>query len=263
MPMTIRRKSRSSTRTAPPQPTASAAPAARSIPACPARSPSRRPRPTIRAVSPDRSARSGWWARMTGGSAATMATAWTSSPSRPATRPARRRASRCACPFRSATALVTVEREGVLSSFVTTLSGKDPVVEVKLDGSYAPNAYVSVMAVRGGSAAGGSGSPIWRGAGTSPGSRTKAPRDRPGRSRQAQLPHRHRQGAGWLGRPQAHRRGQGRPRALCRARHRPASSSPCTIPPASPPTRPMSPSPPSTRRCCNSSPMKAGTCSAR
>jgi uncharacterized protein YfaS (alpha-2-macroglobulin family) len=52
-------------------------------------------------------------------------------------------------PFRSATALVTVEREGVLSSFVTTLSGKDPVVEVKLDGAYAPNAYVSVMAVRG------------------------------------------------------------------------------------------------------------------
>jgi len=52
-------------------------------------------------------------------------------------------------PFRSATALVTVEREGVLSSFVTELSGKDPVVEVKMPGSYAPNVYVSVMAVRG------------------------------------------------------------------------------------------------------------------
>lgn len=52
-------------------------------------------------------------------------------------------------PFRSATALVTVEREGVLSSFVTTLSGKNPVVEVKMPGSYAPNVYVSVMAVRG------------------------------------------------------------------------------------------------------------------
>ena len=52
-------------------------------------------------------------------------------------------------PFRSATALVTVEREGVLSSFVTTLSGKDPVVEVAMPGSYAPNVYVSVMAVRG------------------------------------------------------------------------------------------------------------------
>jgi uncharacterized protein YfaS (alpha-2-macroglobulin family) len=52
-------------------------------------------------------------------------------------------------PFRRATALVTVEREGVLSSFVTELSGKDPVVEVPLAGSYAPDVYVSVLAVRG------------------------------------------------------------------------------------------------------------------
>lgn len=52
-------------------------------------------------------------------------------------------------PFREATALVTVEREGVLSSFVTSLSGTDPVVEVRLPGDYAPNVYVSVMAVRG------------------------------------------------------------------------------------------------------------------
>lgn len=52
-------------------------------------------------------------------------------------------------PFRSATALVTVEREGVLASYVTQLSGKDPVVEVKMPGTYAPNVYVSVMAVRG------------------------------------------------------------------------------------------------------------------
>jgi uncharacterized protein YfaS (alpha-2-macroglobulin family) len=52
-------------------------------------------------------------------------------------------------PFREATALVTVEREGVLRSFVTHLSGQDPVVEVKLADGYAPNVYVSVMAVRG------------------------------------------------------------------------------------------------------------------
>ncbi len=52
-------------------------------------------------------------------------------------------------PFREATALVTVEREGVLSSFVTTLSGKDPIVSVPLQGSYAPDVHVSVMAVRG------------------------------------------------------------------------------------------------------------------
>ena len=52
-------------------------------------------------------------------------------------------------PFRSATALVTVEREGVLSSFVTELSGTDPVVSVKMPGSYAPDVFVSVLAVRG------------------------------------------------------------------------------------------------------------------
>ena len=52
-------------------------------------------------------------------------------------------------PFRSATALVTVEREGVLSSFVTELSGTDPVVEVKMPGTYAPDVFVSVLVVRG------------------------------------------------------------------------------------------------------------------
>ena len=52
-------------------------------------------------------------------------------------------------PFRTATALVTVLRGGVMESFVTTLSGKDPVVDVKMKGDYAPNVYVSVLAVRG------------------------------------------------------------------------------------------------------------------
>lgn len=52
-------------------------------------------------------------------------------------------------PFRTATALVTVMRDGVMESFVTTLSGKDPVVSVKIKGDYAPNVYVSVLAVRG------------------------------------------------------------------------------------------------------------------
>ncbi|MGE0029914.1 MAG: alpha-2-macroglobulin [Steroidobacteraceae bacterium] len=52
-------------------------------------------------------------------------------------------------PFRTATALVTVEREGVLESFVTRLSGRAPVVKVPIGPSYAPNVYVSVLAVRG------------------------------------------------------------------------------------------------------------------
>lgn len=52
-------------------------------------------------------------------------------------------------PFRAATALVTVEREGVLSSFVTRLKGRMPVIEVPIADSYAPNVFVSVLAVRG------------------------------------------------------------------------------------------------------------------
>ena len=52
-------------------------------------------------------------------------------------------------PFREATALVTVEREGVLRGFVTTLSGKQPLVKLPIDAADAPNVYVSVLAVRG------------------------------------------------------------------------------------------------------------------
>ncbi len=52
-------------------------------------------------------------------------------------------------PFRSATALVSVEREGVAESFVTKLSGRAPVVEVPIRDNYAPNVHVSVLAVRG------------------------------------------------------------------------------------------------------------------
>jgi uncharacterized protein YfaS (alpha-2-macroglobulin family) len=52
-------------------------------------------------------------------------------------------------PFRAATALVTVEREGVLTSFVTQLRGTAPIVEVPIAPSYSPNAFVSVLAIRG------------------------------------------------------------------------------------------------------------------
>jgi uncharacterized protein YfaS (alpha-2-macroglobulin family) len=52
-------------------------------------------------------------------------------------------------PFRRATVLVTVEREGVLDSFVTELSGRNPMVEVPIKDNYAPNIYVSVLALRG------------------------------------------------------------------------------------------------------------------
>ena len=52
-------------------------------------------------------------------------------------------------PFRQATALVTVEREGVMSSFVTRLNGHSPTIEVPIENNYAPNIYVSVLALRG------------------------------------------------------------------------------------------------------------------
>src|SRR4030095_1980312 len=52
-------------------------------------------------------------------------------------------------PFRQATALVTVEREGVLSSFVTKLKGQMPVIEVPIADAYAAHVFASVLAVRG------------------------------------------------------------------------------------------------------------------
>ncbi|TGK22652.1 alpha-2-macroglobulin family protein [Leptospira kmetyi] len=52
-------------------------------------------------------------------------------------------------PFREATALVTVEREGIINSYIKTLSGKEPVIEIPVETSFAPNVFVSVLAVRG------------------------------------------------------------------------------------------------------------------
>jgi len=52
-------------------------------------------------------------------------------------------------PFREATLLVTVEREGILETFVQTVTGKSPVIEVPIQPRYAPNAFISVLAVRG------------------------------------------------------------------------------------------------------------------
>src|SRR5262249_56069005 len=52
-------------------------------------------------------------------------------------------------PFRDATALVTVEREGVGVARVQRLSGTEPVIELPVDPAWAPNAFVSVLAVGG------------------------------------------------------------------------------------------------------------------
>ncbi len=52
-------------------------------------------------------------------------------------------------PFRQATVLVTVEREGVLSHRIVQLDARAPVIEVPVLASYGPNVYVSALAVRG------------------------------------------------------------------------------------------------------------------
>ena len=52
-------------------------------------------------------------------------------------------------PFRKATALITIEREGVGDIYVKELSGKEPVIEIPVKSSYSPNVFVSVLVVRG------------------------------------------------------------------------------------------------------------------
>ncbi|PIF89212.1 hypothetical protein CLU86_0079 [Acidovorax sp. 62] len=52
-------------------------------------------------------------------------------------------------PFRFATALVAVEREGVIETHVVQLNGQDPTVSLKVQSDWGPNVYVSVLALRG------------------------------------------------------------------------------------------------------------------
>ncbi|WP_295988962.1 alpha-2-macroglobulin family protein [uncultured Variovorax sp.] len=52
-------------------------------------------------------------------------------------------------PFRFATALVAVEREGIIETHVVKLDGKDPTVTLEVKPEWGPNAYVSVLALRG------------------------------------------------------------------------------------------------------------------
>jgi uncharacterized protein YfaS (alpha-2-macroglobulin family) len=52
-------------------------------------------------------------------------------------------------PFRFATALLTVEREGILHSEVVKLNGQDPTIELKVKEGWGPNVVVSVLALRG------------------------------------------------------------------------------------------------------------------
>lgn len=51
-------------------------------------------------------------------------------------------------PFAEATALVTVEREGVLAASIVHLSGRNPIITLPVR-DWAPNVFVSALAVRG------------------------------------------------------------------------------------------------------------------
>lgn len=51
-------------------------------------------------------------------------------------------------PFRKATALITVEREGIIDTFIKRLSGKMPTIEIPIKNNYAPNVFVSALVVR-------------------------------------------------------------------------------------------------------------------
>ncbi|MBN8759179.1 MAG: hypothetical protein BGO61_11575 [Thiobacillus sp. 65-69] len=70
-------------------------------------------------------------------------------PERPAYEPGQTAELQVKLPYREATALVTVEREGVLDSFVVPLSAARATVKLPVKAHYAPNVTVSVLAVRG------------------------------------------------------------------------------------------------------------------
>lgn len=52
-------------------------------------------------------------------------------------------------PFRFATALVAVERNGIIETRTVELNGRDPSIELPVKAEWGPNVYVSVLAVRG------------------------------------------------------------------------------------------------------------------
>ncbi len=52
-------------------------------------------------------------------------------------------------PFPTSTVLVSIEREGILDSFVREIKRDQSFIEVPIKGNYAPNVFVSVLALRG------------------------------------------------------------------------------------------------------------------
>ena len=69
-------------------------------------------------------------------------------PEHPQYQPGDRARFQVRMPFAEATALITVEREGVIAASVVHLSGHSPVITLPVR-DYAPNVFVSVLAIRG------------------------------------------------------------------------------------------------------------------
>ncbi len=69
-------------------------------------------------------------------------------PEKPAYEPGEVARFQVRMPFADATALVTVEREGVLAASLVHLSGRNPVITIPVR-DWAPNVFVSALAVRG------------------------------------------------------------------------------------------------------------------
>lgn len=69
-------------------------------------------------------------------------------PEQPQYQPGERARFQVRMPFAEATALVTVEREGIIAASVVHLSGRNPVITLPVR-DYAPNVFVSVLAIRG------------------------------------------------------------------------------------------------------------------
>lgn len=70
-------------------------------------------------------------------------------PAKPRFEPGEQARFQLRSPFREATVLVTVEREGILDTYVRRLSANDPTVSIPMKAHYAPNVFVSALVVRG------------------------------------------------------------------------------------------------------------------
>lgn len=70
-------------------------------------------------------------------------------PAKPCFEPGEQASFQLRSPFREATVLVTVEREGILDTYVRRLSAKDPTISIPMKAHYAPNVFVSALVVRG------------------------------------------------------------------------------------------------------------------